>query len=70
MGVWAAFPSGPANPGRSRGRRVSRSRPFPGPAVPLALTLKPPHDAAGVDAVMVSTYQAVSGAGFGGEAWR
>jgi aspartate-semialdehyde dehydrogenase len=39
-------------------------------AVPLALTLKPLHDAAGVEAVTVATYQAVSGAGFNGEtAW-
>lgn len=39
-------------------------------AVPLALSLKPLHDAAGVEEVLVSTYQAVSGAGYGGEtAW-
>lgn len=39
-------------------------------AIPLALSLKPLDDAAGVEEVLVSTYQAVSGAGFGGEtAW-
>jgi aspartate-semialdehyde dehydrogenase len=39
-------------------------------AIPLALSLKPLHDAALVEEVLVSTYQAVSGAGFGGEtAW-
>jgi len=39
-------------------------------AIPLVLSLKPLQDAVGVEEVVVSTYQAVSGAGFSGEtAW-
>ena len=39
-------------------------------AIPLTLALKPLHDAVGLEAVTVATYQAVSGAGFAGEtAW-